>query len=95
MICIKISGQLSEFAGGKSDFHINSVRTVKELISVIEEKFPSLAGMIADDTGRVREFVNIFADGIDIRELGREQANIIRAKEILILPSIAGGSSYD
>ncbi len=64
-----------------------------ELFSVLDEKFPDLKPHLRDDQGQVRRFLNIYVNEEDIRFLGGKTYTFHEGDEILLVPSIAGGSS--
>lgn len=54
--------------------------------------FPGMKDRICDEQEKVREYVNIFVNGEDFRHLKGEQTTLSDGDEVMILPSIAGGS---
>ena len=75
-------GQEEVAAGGK---------TVGEVIAELEKSYPGLKERICDETGKVRRFVNIFANDEDIRFLKNLETPVKDSDEISIVPAIAGG----
>ncbi len=63
-----------------------------ELFSVLDEKFPELKPHLRDDKGQVRRFLNIYVNEEDIRFLGGPTYAFQEGDEVLLVPSIAGGS---
>jgi len=63
-----------------------------ELFSVLDEKFPQLKPHLRDDKGEVRRFLNIYVNEEDIRFLGGAGYAFQEGDEVLLVPSIAGGS---
>ena len=63
-----------------------------ELFSVLDEKFPELKPHLRDEAGQVRRFLNIYVNEEDIRFLGNEKYAFQDGDEVLVIPSIAGGS---
>src|SRR6202000_1533549 len=66
--------------------------TLTELSSVLDEKFPALKPHLRDDKGEVRRFLNIYVNEEDIRFLGGPAYAFHEGDEILLVPSIAGGT---
>lgn len=62
------------------------------LIADIEQTFPALGTQIKDDDGKLRRFINIYVNDEDIRFLGGETYAFQDGDEIMLIPSIAGGS---
>ena len=65
--------------------------TVGEVIANLETKHPGIKARICDDDGKVRRFVNIFANDEDIRYLENLETPVKDSDEISIVPAIAGG----
>ena len=65
--------------------------TIGELIADLEKNYPGIKARICDDEGKVRRFVNIFANDEDIRFLKNLDTEIKDSDEISIVPAIAGG----
>ena len=64
-----------------------------ELFSVLDEKFPELKPHLRDDKGQVRRFLNIYVNEEDIRFLGGSSYSFKDGDEVLLVPSIAGGTN--
>ena len=69
-----------------------SAANLGELFSVLDEKFPDLKPHLRDDKGQIRRFLNIYVNEEDIRFLGGQTYTFQDGDEILLVPSIAGGS---
>ncbi len=63
-----------------------------ELFTVLDEKFPDLKPHLRDEAGQLRRFLNIYVNEEDIRFLGGPAYAFQDGDEILLVPSIAGGS---
>jgi len=63
-----------------------------QLIEEIEVSFPSLKQHLRDKDGQVRRFINFYVNDEDIRFLGNEKYSFKDGDEVLVIPSIAGGS---
>jgi molybdopterin converting factor small subunit len=63
-----------------------------ELFSTLDERFPQLKPHLRDEAGQVRRFLNIYVNEEDIRFLGGDAYAFQDGDEILLVPSIAGGS---
>lgn len=66
--------------------------TIGELINSLEKAHPGLKERICDDQGKVRRFVNIFANDEDIRFLKGLETPVKDTDEVSIVPAIAGGA---
>lgn len=79
--------------------HTNGTREIQsqagnlpQLISEIETQFPALKTHLRDEQGQVRRFINFYVNEEDIRFLGNEKYAFQDGDEVLVIPSIAGGS---
>jgi sulfur-carrier protein len=82
--------------------HTNGAREIQssagnlpELITEIETSFPALKTHLRDEQGQVRRFINFYVNEEDIRFLGNEKYAFKDGDEVLVIPSIAGGSCAD
>lgn len=91
MISVYISGHLKNYVGSKSILEIPACRDVTTLINELSKLFPGIKDRIFDDQERTRHFVNIFVNGVNIRDIEGESTTLKEGDTIHILPSIAGG----
>lgn len=82
--------------------HTNGTREIRseaenlpQLITDIETQFPALKSHLRDEQGQVRRFINFYVNEEDIRFLGNEKYAFQDGDEVLVIPSIAGGSWPD
>lgn len=66
--------------------------TVGEALDALETAHPGIKSKLCDESGRVRRFVNIFANDEDIRFLDDLGTAVSPGDELSIVPAIAGGS---
>ena len=62
------------------------------LLAEIDQSFPALATQIRGDDGKLRRFINIYVNEEDIRFLGGDTYAFQEGDEVMLIPSIAGGS---
>ena len=62
------------------------------LLADIDQTFPALSTQIKDEDGKLRSFINIYINDEDIRFLGGETYAFQDGDEVMLIPSIAGGS---
>jgi sulfur-carrier protein len=79
--------------------HTNGTREIRssadnlpQLITEIETTFPALRSHLRDESGQVRRFINFYVNEEDIRFLGNDKYAFKDGDEVLVIPSIAGGS---
>ncbi len=90
MATVRIPTPLRKLTNGKEEI-VTAGATVGELIASLEAQFPGIKERICDDAGKVRRFVNIFANDEDIRFLQNLDTPVKDSDEISIVPAIAGG----
>ncbi len=90
-IRVVISAHLREYTAGRNEIEMDGVDSVRALIGMLDSQFPGISFRLLDDQGNVRRYVNIFADSMDIRELNGVHTSLSGVKEVVILPSVAGG----
>jgi molybdopterin converting factor small subunit len=67
--------------------------TVGELLQNLTAMYTPLKKHLFDDTGSLRNFVNVYVNDEDIRYLQKEQTLVSEKDTVSIIPSIAGGRS--
>jgi sulfur-carrier protein len=68
-----------------------SARTVAEALDALTTRFPDLSRHVRDESGQIRQFLNIYLNEEDIRFLGGESCSVKEGDRVLLVPSIAGG----
>jgi len=66
---------------------------LNDLFSQLDEKFPALKPHLRDEAGQIRRFLNVYVNEEDIRFVGGNGYAFKDGDEVLLVPSIAGGSS--
>jgi molybdopterin synthase sulfur carrier subunit len=90
MATVRIPTPLRKLTNGKEEVAAAGA-TVGDLITSLESQFPGIRERICDEAGKVRRFVNIFANDEDIRFLKNLETPVKDSDEISIVPAIAGG----
>jgi molybdopterin synthase sulfur carrier subunit len=90
MATVRIPTPLRKLTNGKEEVTASGA-TIADLIASLESQFPGLKERICDDSGKVRRFVNIFANDEDIRFLKNLDTPLKESDEVSIVPAIAGG----
>ena len=70
-------------------------KTVQEALSNLAERFPDLRRHVFEETGKLRNFVNVFVGDEDIRHLKQSETPVQEGDTISIVPAVAGGASDD
>ena len=92
MFKIFLSGHLKEFSGGQTEFVLNAdPATVGEAMSSLWSEQAALRDRILNEQGEIRQHVNIFYDGRDVRRLNGLQTPIDPNSELHIFNAVSGG----
>lgn len=91
MATVFIPTPLRKFTNNTSKLDIPGA-TVMEVISGLTTSYPDLKRHLINADGRIPNFINIFVDDDDIRNLQQEQTEIRSNTIVSIVPAIAGGS---
>lgn len=65
--------------------------SVDQVLNDLVNKYPDIGGVLFDEAKQLHKYVNIYLDSDDIRYVGGLEAKIGEAKELTILPAVAGG----
>ena len=87
MVRVSLSAPLRDLAGGRSSVEVEG-GTVGEVISSLEGTYPRLTGWVRDETGHIRQHVNVFLNG----DRAPLDAPVEPADKVHILPAISGGA---
>ena len=66
-------------------------RTIQEVIIALDEAHPGLRFNLCEETGEVRQYVNIFLGGENIRYLQGLATPVPAGATVHVLQSVAGG----
>ena len=66
-------------------------RTVAEVVREIEKLAPGFAFYVCDESGRLRQHVNVFIDGRPIKDRGTLTDAVPDGSRVLILQALSGG----
>ena len=92
MITIELPKALGLAVDGKSIVSIDeSCATVADALDVLKERAPNVVDRLVDERGNIREHVNVFANGENIRYLQGPTTPTPDGTNILILAAISGG----
>ena len=64
---------------------------LNSVISALEEQFPGIKERLCNDQGNLRNFVNVYINGEDVRFLEGLKSTTKDGDEVSIVPAVAGG----
>ena len=89
-ITIRIPTPLRTLTSGRDEVLVDGA-TIGEVLDNLEAAHPGFRSKLYDDQGRLRRFVNIYANDEDIRFLESLDTELSEGDEVSIVPAIAGG----
>jgi len=89
---VQIPVALAKYAGNQESLMLNG-NSVREALDSLMKTYPTLKTHLLNEKGELRHFVNIYVNDQDIRH-GEQMKTPLKAGDVLIIvPSIAGGST--
>lgn len=85
-----IPSALKQFADGNDTIELEGER-VGPVLDALTKGFPQLKTHLIGDDGQLRNFVNVFVNDENIRDLQQQQTPVNDGDEVLIVPAVAGG----
>ena len=89
-ITVRIPTPLRRVTDGQDKVNTEGA-TVREIIDSMESQFPGIKERLCDENGDLRNFVNVYVNGEDVRFLEGIDSAAGDGDEISIVPAVAGG----
>lgn len=89
---VLIPTPLRRFTGGAARVSVTGA-TVAAVLDALESAHPGIGAQILDDGGEIRRFVNVFVDGVNVRDADGAATPVRPGAEIGIIPAMAGGGA--
>ncbi len=89
-ITVRVPTPLRRITNGQDKVAVEG-STLDEVISSLDAQFPGIRERICDDQGDIRNFVNIYVNGEDVRFLDGLGTTTSAGDELSIVPAVAGG----
>ena len=89
-ITIYVTGALRPYCGGAAELSI-SAQTVCDALEVLEQSQPALYRNICDETGTLRQHLNVFINSDNMRDLDGIDTALRAGDVVTILPAVSGG----
>jgi sulfur-carrier protein len=87
---VKLPTILRKHSGGEALVE-GQGRTVRDLLTDLERRYPGLTKSIVNGDG-LHRFVNLYINGEDVRYLSALETPVNEGDTVSILPAVAGGS---
>jgi sulfur-carrier protein len=92
MTNVRIPPTLREQVSGEREV-VAEGETVRELLDDLILRFPALRPQLVED-GDLAPFVNVYVEGEDVRTLDGLDTEVRPGATVILLPAMAGGSSF-
>lgn len=89
-ITVRIPTPLRRVTDGQDKVSVEG-SSINEIIRDLDSKFPGIRERLCDEQGELRNFVNIYVNGEDVRFLNGIDSATKEGDEISIVPAVAGG----
>ncbi len=66
--------------------------TLRQLIDSMESQYPGIKERLCDEDGNLRNFVNVYVNGEDVRFMDGIDSATGDGDEVSIVPAVAGGA---
>lgn len=90
---LRLPALLREHADGAAGLQIpvDPGATIGDVLASLTGPWPALERRIRDERGQIRRHVNVFVDGIHVRDTGGLLTPIAPGAEIHVIPAVSGG----
>ena len=89
-ITIHVLGPLRTYCGGVSQLSM-SAHTVRVALEALERSQLALYRNVCDETGAVRQHLNVFVNVNNVRDLDGVDTTLAPGDVVTILPAVSGG----
>ena len=90
-VMVRIPTPLRRLTQGEDKVSVDGEK-LGEVVNALEAKFPGIKDRLCDDSGELRNFVNIYINGEDVRFHDGLNTDTSDGDEISVVPAVAGGS---
>ncbi len=89
-VSIRIPTPLRRVTNGQDRLEVDAT-TIGDGIDKMEQEYPGIKERLVDEQGELKEFVNVYTNGEDIRFLDGLATQVKDGDEVSIVPAVAGG----
>ena len=89
-VAVRIPTPLRRVTNGQDKVSVEGT-TLNEIISSLDAEFPGIKERLCEEQGQLRNFVNVYINGEDVRFLEGLESATKSGDEISIVPAVAGG----
>ena len=88
---VRIPAPLRRVTNGVDKVSVEG-NSVASVIDALDAEFPGIKGRLCDEPGQLRNFVNVYVNGEDVRFEDGLNTATKPGDEVSIVPAVAGGS---
>ena len=89
-VMVRIPTPLRRVTNGQDKVSVDGA-ALNDVIASLDAEFPGIKERLCDETGELRNFVNVYVNEEDIRFLQEKETPLKDGDEVSIIPAIAGG----
>ncbi len=89
-VLVRIPTPLRRLTGGQDKVSVEG-DTLKAVVTSLEEQFPGIKARLCDEEGNLRNFVNVYVNGEDVRFQDGLGTATNAGDEVSVVPAVAGG----
>lgn len=91
-VSIRIPTILRTYTDGANEVTVEPAEdTLASVLEALEAAAPGIKARVLDDDGKLRRFVNVYADDEDVRFVGGLDTPTPAGTKVSIIPAVAGG----
>lgn len=91
-ITVELPSALLPYAGGSSEVVLRGpCATVGDALGALAARHAGVVDRVMDEQGQVRQHVNVFVDGDNIRFMDGLATPLAERSTIVIVPAVSGG----
>ena len=90
-ITVRIPTPLRKLTNGQDKVSVDG-DTLRSIVEELENEFPGIKDRICDENGAIRNFVNLYVNGEDVRFEAGLDTPTSSGSEVSIVPAVAGGN---
>ena len=89
-VMVRIPTPLRRLTGGQDKVSVEG-DTLNAVVTSLEAQFPGIKARLCDEEGNLRNFVNVYVNGEDVRFLDGLDTATNAGDEVSVIPAVAGG----
>ncbi|MCH8205713.1 MAG: MoaD/ThiS family protein [Chloroflexi bacterium] len=89
-VTVRIPTPLRRVTNGQDKVSVDGA-VLNDVITSLDARFPGIKERLCDESGELRNFVNVYINGEDVRFLDGLTTPTKSGDEVSIVPAVAGG----